>query len=151
MRLLSVAATATIVGFAGVAVLTHPGGVAAGTAIRMEIAELVDGAELIVEGRILTTTSFESEGRIETEYLIEVDRTFAGEDQPYRAMRLPGGVLEDGSGMILAGMPRIAAGEKTLLFLSGEGTTGVRMPVVSISRRVLMGIVQALVTPGNCK
>ena len=38
-------------------------------------------------------------------------------------------VLEDGSGMILAGMPRIAAGEETLLFLSAEGATGVRMPV----------------------
>ncbi len=129
MRLLPFAATALIVGLAGVAIVSRPGGVVAGTALRMEVPELVRGSDLIVEGRVLSGEAFESDGRIETEYLIEVERTFVGEDQPYRAVRIPGGVLPDGSGMMLAGMPRITPGETALLFLSEAGATGVRMPV----------------------
>ncbi|HED67122.1 MAG TPA: hypothetical protein ENJ09_16395 [Planctomycetes bacterium] len=103
--------------------------VEAGTAVRMDIAELTEHADLILEGRVLLANAFEVDGRIETEYLIQVDRTFEGEDQPYRTVRMPGGVLPDGRGLILAGMPRIVPGEEELLFLSAEGPTGVRVPV----------------------
>lgn len=104
--------------------------VSAGTAVRMDVGDLVSSSGLILEGRILTSLVFEhDEGRIETEYLFEVERTFLGEDLPYRTVRIPGGVLEDGSGMLLAGMPRIADGEEVLMFLTGEADAGVRMPV----------------------
>ena len=105
-------------------------GVEAGTAIRLDVSGLVAHADLVVEGRVLSAHALRTEdGRIETEYLLEVDRTFEGEDHSYRAIRLPGGVLEAGSGMILAGMPQIRAGENLLLFLTEEASSGVRMPV----------------------
>lgn len=102
--------------------------VSAGTAVRMELEDLVECAELIVEGRILSQRSVEANGRIETEYLVQVERTFQGSDIEYRTIRVPGGVLDDGRGLMLAGMPHIAAGDRSLLFLSRE-TNGVRMPI----------------------
>lgn len=105
-------------------------GVEAGTAVRLDIDELVDGADLVFEGRVSATRSLESApGRIETEYTIDVDRTFWGAELGQRTFRLPGGVLPDGSGLVLPGMPTISTGEDTLMFLSAEGSSGVRMPV----------------------
>jgi hypothetical protein len=109
---------------------SRSGDIEAGTAVRMDVAELVMSSELILEGRILSRQSFLApSGHVETEYLLGVERTFEGADFAYRSVRLPGGVLEDGSGMILAGMPHLGAGEDVLLFLTVEGSTGIRMPV----------------------
>jgi hypothetical protein len=130
MRNLTAAALLVL---AAVLFLDRPGSsadVEAGTALRMDIPGLVEYTELILEGRVLSTHSLRgADGRIETEYLLSVERTFEGEDLGYRAIRLPGGVLEDGSGMILAGMPWIEAGEDLLLFLTEEAASGIRMPV----------------------
>ena len=103
--------------------------VRAGTAVRMDLPALVRNADLIVEARVLSAKALESAGRIETEYLLFVERTFEGEDHSLRTLRMPGGVLPDGRGMILAGMPRLASGETALLFLSERGETGIRVPV----------------------
>jgi len=103
--------------------------VQAGTAVRLELPELVENADLIIETRVLAARALESAGGIETEYLLEVHRTFEGDDQPYRLLRIPGGVLPDGRGLLLSGLPRIRTGEDVLLFLSKESETGVRMPV----------------------
>jgi len=104
--------------------------VRAGTAMRMEVSELVEAAELVVEGRVLASRAVETEdGLIETEYELLVDRTFRGAPLGTRTLRLPGGLLEDGRGMVLAGVPRLRPGEDALLFLSAAGGRGVRMPV----------------------
>ncbi len=68
-------------------------------------------------------------GLIETEYLMSVDRTLWGADLGMRTVRLPGGVLPDGRGMMIPGMPRIAVGEDVLLFLSRQTSWGMRMPM----------------------
>lgn len=104
-------------------------GVRAGTAVRLELPELVQNSDLILEGRVLAARSFESMSGIETEYLLEVARTFEGEDQPHRAIRIPGGVLPDGRALLLSGLPQIGTGEDVLLFLSRKSASGVRMPV----------------------
>ena len=110
--------------------LFHAPAVRAGTALRMDIPELVEGAELVVEGRILSAKAVETQdGLVETIYQLSVDRTLLGEDQYNRSIRLPGGVLEDGRGMLLAGMPRLRVGEDALLFLSSAGDRGVRVPI----------------------
>jgi hypothetical protein len=101
----------------------------AGTAVRLDVSGLARNAELIVEGRVLSARSVEADGLLQTEYLLEVARTFAGPDEPYRAFRLPGGLRADGSGLLIPGMPRIGAGEEVLLFLTGESRNGMRMPV----------------------
>jgi hypothetical protein len=102
----------------------------AGTAIRMDIPALVEGAQLVVEVRVLATRAVRGpNNRIETEYALAVDRTFLGEAQASRSIRLPGGVLEDGRGMIVPGLRSLAAGEDAILFLSGADSAGMRMPV----------------------
>jgi len=100
----------------------------AGTALRLDLPDLVHGSELVVEGRVLSQHPLEQDGLLLTESLIEVARTFKGADESYRAVRLPGGVRADGSGLLVPGMPSLAPGEDVLLFLSAEGATGLRMP-----------------------
>ena len=109
--------------------LLRSNGVSAGTAVRLDVSQLTHNSALIVEGRVLSAATVEAEGLIQTEYLLEVDRTFAGDDESYRMVRLPGGVREDGTGMLLAGMPRIELGDESLFFLTGESHNGMRMPV----------------------
>ena len=110
--------------------LRTPGQIDAGTAVRMDITDLVDQSDLILEGRVLErSVRQDSRGRIETTYRIAVERTFWGPDQILRRVRIPGGTLPDGRGMMLPGMPVIAKGEDVLLFLSRPGATGIRVPV----------------------
>ena len=129
MRILTVLVGSVALGLATIALFGRPSGVEAGTAIRMEVTDLAVAADLILEARVLSSVALENEGRIETEYVLEVDRTFAGEDRGLRAIRVPGGVLEDGRGMMLAGMPSMRTGEEVLLFLGREHRGGLRMPV----------------------
>jgi len=104
-------------------------GVAAGTAIRLDVPQLAYNAGLIVEGRVLSAETVEVDGLVATEYLIAIDQTFYGSERGYRTVRLPGGVREDGSGLMLAGMPVVTPGDRSLLFLSDESANGLRMPV----------------------
>ncbi|MCB9915312.1 MAG: hypothetical protein H6828_09200 [Planctomycetes bacterium] len=115
---------------AGVPSREPAGDVNAGTALRLELVDLVDAADLVLEARVREARVVETpQGRIETEYVLEVDRTFWGDDLALRTVRLPGGVLPDGRGLVLPGMATLQAGEEALLFLSHPGATGVRVPV----------------------
>ncbi len=111
-------------------VVQREGAVEAGTARKMDVAAMVDAADLVLEGEVLAARSLlGARDLIETEFVLRVDRTFWGEHLPERTVRLPGGVLEDGRGLLLAGMPRLVPGEEVLLFLTGKSASGVRMPV----------------------
>jgi hypothetical protein len=104
--------------------------VRASTVVRMDTAALVDGADLIVDARVRSARAIEQpDRRILTELTLEVGRTWLGERLPERIVRLPGGVLDDGRGLLLAGVPILAAGERCVLFLSAAGADGLRLPV----------------------
>ena len=91
----------------------------AGTAIRMEVEDLVDRADHILEARITGRRTLQDEhGRIVTEYQLLKRREFYGESAD--VVRIPGGVLASGRGLLLPGMPRIQVGEEVMLFLNGE-------------------------------
>lgn len=104
----------------------------AGTALRMDLDVLVAGADLVFEGRVTGARVEETpEGLIETVYTLATERLYqgAGAVGAWREVRLPGGVLPDGRGMLIPGVTRLEVGEDALLFLSAEGPRGVRMPV----------------------
>lgn len=102
----------------------------AGTALRLDVQGLVSGAELVLEGRVLAKRALPTaRGRIATELDLEVHRTFLGDDQLRRTVRLPGGLLPDGSGILIPGMPTVAQGEDVILFLTEDNGQGARMPV----------------------
>jgi hypothetical protein len=104
--------------------------VRAGTAVRMDVGTLATGADLVLEARVLSKRGVEDpSGRIDTEYLLRVDRTLWGEPNASRSIRIPGGQLPDGRGMVVAGIPHMRTGEDVLLFLSTEDPSGMRMPV----------------------
>ena len=99
-----------------------PSSAQAGTAIRMDVEDLVDGADRIVQGRISgRRTLRDSVGRVVTDFDMQVERTFLGEPASTRTIRIPGGVTADGHGLVLPGMPSIQVGEEVVLFLNGEG------------------------------
>ncbi len=98
--------------------------------MRLSIADLVDRSDLCLEGRVTASRAVLEHGqRIDTEYTISVARTFWGEAQASRAVRLPGGVLPDGRGMVIPGLPGLSVGDEAILFLSKPDTTGMRMPI----------------------
>ncbi len=102
----------------------------AGTAIRMDLDEAFMRSEVVLEGSVVSGTSGETSlGEIYTDWTITVDRTFWGEHQESRTVRLPGGVLADGRGSMIPGMPRLVMGEEVVLLLSEESDEGIRMPV----------------------
>lgn len=108
---------------------TRPSTPFAGTAERMDIDALVDTAELVLEGRVIMSRTLQDQaGLIVTDYELEVRRTFVGEHQERRSLRLPGGVLASGEGLMIPGLPSMNPGEDVILALSAAGPTGVRMP-----------------------
>lgn len=101
----------------------------AGTALQLSLEEAFDASELVVEGRVTDARSGElPDGTIYTDWEVGVERTFWGEERETRTVRLPGGVLASGKGMLLPGMPRLAEGEEVLLLLGPESSDGLRMP-----------------------
>jgi len=100
----------------------------AGTALRLDVAGLVHTSELVVEGRVLAAEPHEEQGLLVTEYLLEVERTHKGAHEATRAVRIPGGLRADGSGLLIPGLAAPAAGAEVLLFLGPEGRAGARLP-----------------------
>ena len=101
----------------------------AGTAVRMEVEGLVDHAELVFEGRVLTAVAIPtSGGRVETEYQVFVQRAYYGVGGT-QTFRMPGGSLPSGRSLVIPGMPVIEPGDDAIFFLTRQGSTGVRMPV----------------------
>ncbi len=102
----------------------------AGTALRMDLDEAFMRSDLVIEGVVTTGTSAETDtGEIYTDWKVDVGRTYWGRNEEERTIRLPGGVLADGRGTVIPGMPRLALGEEVVLFLSPESGEGYRVPV----------------------
>jgi hypothetical protein len=102
----------------------------AGTAIRLDIGGLVDRADLVLEGCVTAEHAvIGPASRIDTEFTIAVEHTYLGDPLATRVIRWPGGVLPDGRGMALPGMPRLSVGSRAILFLTAADSVGMRMPV----------------------
>ena len=107
-----------------------PACVEAGTAQKLEIENLVGQCDQGFEGRVQHIRVVEAgQKRIETEVTFSVSRRFWGAGGSELVVRMPGGVLPDGRGLVLPGLPRFREGEELLLFLSAESRTGTRVPV----------------------
>ncbi len=103
---------------------------AGGTALELSTDQLVDSSSLVVEGRVASATGVEcARWIIYTDIELVVDRTFWGESRELRHFRLPGGVLPDGRGMLLPGVPLPQLHQRGIWFLSGSSPDGVRIPV----------------------
>jgi hypothetical protein len=101
----------------------------AGTAVEMDLGEVFAHSGLVFEGRVVHGQSAESPlGSIYTDWQIAVDRTWWGDDQPTRTVRLPGGVLASGKAMLIPGMPSLVPGEDVVLMLTDPSADGTRVP-----------------------
>ena len=115
--------------FVSDAAVVQPAAVRAGTALRMDLEEAFERSDLVLEGRVTGKESHALGGGVVcTDYEISVERTFWGEDQPSRTVRLPGGVLPSGEGMLIPGLPGLVEGEDLVLLLGAPAASGLRMP-----------------------
>ncbi len=104
--------------------------VRADTALRMELEDLVERAGLVVEARVVSARGvLDAQGLVCTDYSLEVLGTIYGEHLASRTVRLPGGVLPDGRGTIVPGIPRLLPGDEVVLLLTERGSRGWRVPV----------------------
>ena len=101
----------------------------AGTAVRMTLEEAFQRSELVLEGTVVGASCGEdARGVIYTDWAVDVDRTFWGADDAQRTVRLPGGVLASGKGMVVPGMPRLSVGEDVVLLMGAASPAGLRLP-----------------------
>ena len=97
----------------------------AGTARRMEVETLVQSCDSALEARVLSKQSRrDARGFIVSDHMLEVSRAFVGAERGFVSASLPGGVLPDGSGMVLPGMPRLSC-----LYMVQRATADGRVPV----------------------
>ncbi|MFQ5748052.1 MAG: hypothetical protein ACE5H3_01185 [Planctomycetota bacterium] len=68
------------------------------------------------------------DGVIETRYTFSTILPMKGLVPSVQEVRIPGGTVA-GRGLYLPGMPALKAGDRAILFLSGEGKNGWRLPV----------------------
>jgi hypothetical protein len=107
----------------------QPSAVRAGTALRMDLEDAFERSDLVLEGRVIgKECRAYGDGLVCTDYEISVERTFWGEDLPSRTVRIPGGVLPTGEGMMIPGLPELIEGEDMVLLLGGPASGGLRMP-----------------------
>ncbi|HIF42420.1 MAG TPA: hypothetical protein EYQ74_15160 [Planctomycetes bacterium] len=126
--IIGVLLSATILLFALGGLGIVDGDLNAGTALRMDMEQLVEGSDLVLEARVLSQTPLlGTDGLVYTDFELEVQRTFWGEDRPSRRVRLPGGALSTGRATLIPGMGTLRVGEEALLMLSPEGPQGVRV------------------------
>ena len=103
----------------------------AGTAPHLELEEVVQHARVALVGTVQSALARRAaDGMIETEYRLAVEQRFVGDGGASETVVFPGGVLADGSGLVLPGVPQLAVGEEVVLFLSDrDAQSGRRMPV----------------------
>jgi hypothetical protein len=97
---------------------------------RLDLGGMVDAASSCLEARVLhTQVELDAFGRPCTRATLLVERDLIGEQRGAIDVRLPGGILPNGSGLVLPGMPSLVEGEELLLFLSATSSAGLRIPV----------------------
>jgi hypothetical protein len=110
--------------------LRAPARVEASTVLKMRIEELAARCDVALLARVTSSSaSIDASGRIATDYALEVERTFVGVHTAHRTIRVPGGVLPDGRGLVIPGMPAMVVGERAILFLSAANPCGERLPI----------------------
>ena len=122
------------------ALLLLPAGAAGGTSIlQMNLAQLADGADLIVRGTIIDVSEIRvavGGGEIAAlHYKVEVDETFKGMDPslkgvPIAEFKVIGTLkkLEAGE-PVIPGWPELRVSEEYLLFIAPAGPTGLTVTV----------------------
>jgi hypothetical protein len=99
------------------------GSVEATSYVMVSDSELVDQAALVVEATVMAIDSPPGDRPV-TDYRLRVDRFLKGHAASELTLRVPGGRSADGRELLIFGAPRLAEGEKAILFLS-PGSEGV--------------------------
>lgn len=99
----------------------------------MDVEELVDRSGLALEARVVQAQPVNMNGDVYTDYQLAVDRTWWGEPQSVRTVRLPGGALPSGRVTMVPGMPSLVPGDDVVLLLTEADDAG---------RRVVVGLSQ---------
>lgn len=90
---------------------------------------LVDRADVVVRGTVLSRSVGDRTGRVMTTYELEVEKIFKGRDSSSRLLvRVPGGIdLDKGLAVKIFGTPEFSAGDRVLLFLSRKDDDSFRV------------------------
>ncbi len=90
--------------------------------VPVDFAELVNGARVVVYGRVIDVRAVRTDDRrtIETRVTIEARDYFKGDFGPTLTFVVPGGVLGRYR-TILVGAPRFTPGDEVVLFLGARG------------------------------
>lgn len=111
-----------------VALLVAAAPAIATTYMMVDDADLLGQAGLVVDAQVVAVEPASISGRPATDYTVEIERLIAGSAPGTTLIvRVIGGIRPDGLGLQVWGVPRMAAGDRAILFLvpQNDGTFGI--------------------------
>ena len=100
--------------------MTAPGG-GATTLQPLTVGQMARHAVAVVAGEVVRTRAEETPSGVRTMVRLRVTRTFKGVGPRFMTVYVPGGVLPDGSEVVVSGMPSFRAGETSVVFVDVRG------------------------------
>ena len=107
---------ASLLLLAAAAGLGLPAAARATTLQPLSVAQLSRHAVAVVQGTVVSTTVQRTPAGVRTDVRLRVARSFKGAHPAAMTVNVPGGVLPDGSRLVVSGMPAFYVGESTVVF-----------------------------------
>jgi hypothetical protein len=106
---------------AAVVALALPAASHATTLQKLTLAQLSRRAVAVVAGTVVSTKVQNTTSGVRTVVRLEVERTYKGVGTRFMTVEVPGGVLPDGTRVVVGGMPAFAVGESSVVFVDVYG------------------------------
>ncbi len=111
---------------AGLGLMLVPLPATTSTVAALDVTDLADRADRVVRGTVAAVTPY-SDRLVRSEIEIEVAEDWKGGGARTIVLDQPGGLMPDGSGTRVFGMPRFEAGDEVVLFLAEHELVGTRV------------------------
>jgi hypothetical protein len=103
------------------AFLAWPAAAPATTLQPLSVPQLSRHAVSVVAGTVVSTRVRQIHAGVRTEVRLRVSRSFKGVRRRFMTVQVPGGLLPDGTRVVVSGMPAFSVGERCVVFLDIYG------------------------------
>jgi hypothetical protein len=107
---------------AATVLLALPAASRATTLEKLTVAQLSRRAVAVVAGTVVSTKVQDPTSGVRTAVRLKVEKTYKGVGPRFMTVEVPGGVLPDGTRVVVAGMPAFRVGESSVVFVDVYGS-----------------------------
>lgn len=110
----------------GLALVVVPAPATTSTAVALDVADLADRADRVVRATVTSVAPY-PDRVVRSRIALAIAEDWKGEGPETIVLDQPGGLLEDGAGTLVFGMPRFGEGDDVVLFLADQAELGPRV------------------------